>query len=398
MWRTVKNPRLLIVIGVVLIILAAALWPESIEVDLATAERGALQVTVDEEGRTRVRERFVISAPVTGRVQRITLEPGDAIERGRTVLARLTPADPTLLDVRTRGELTAAVEAGRAALGQARAERERAAATLERTQSTLRRQEELANAGLLSREELEAARTAARAADEGLRAAEFAVARTEHDLQMARARLQPGGTGGGTIEIAAPIDGLVLRRHRESEGVVPAGEPLLEVGNIGALEVVADLLSTAAVRVSSGDPVRIEQWGGGHTLDGRVRRVEPSGFLKISALGVEEQRVNAIIDFVNVEEAARVLGDGFRVEVRIIVWQEDEVLKVPVGALFRRSDDWAVFVLDGGRAQLRPIEIGQRSGFEAQVVKGLQPGERIVLHPPDILEDGTRVTERAAAR
>lgn len=395
MWRMVRNPRVLAVVAVVLVILVAALWPESLEVDVAVAERGPLQVTVDEEGRTRVRERFVISSPVTGRVQRITLEPGDAIERGRTVLARLTPADPTLLDVRTRGELTAAVEAGRAALGQARAERERAAATLERAQSTLRRQEELATAGLLSREELESARTAARAAEEGLRAAEFAVARTEHDLQMARARLQPSGSGGGTIDIAAPIDGVVLRRYRESEGVVPAGEALLEVGNAAALEVVADLLSTAAVRVSSGDAVRIEQWGGGRTLEGRVRRVEPSGFMKISALGVEEQRVNVIVDFANPDEAARALGDGFRVEVRIIVWQQDDVLKVPVGTLFRRGDEWAVFVFNGGRAQLRPIEIGRRSSFEAQVVTGLEPGERVVLHPPDILEDGAPVTERA---
>jgi HlyD family secretion protein len=388
----------LAVVAVVIVILAAALWPESVEVDAATVERGPLQVTVDEEGRTRVRERFVVSAPVTGRVQRITLEPGDPIERGRTILARLTPADPALLDTRTRGELSAGVEATRAGLGQARAERERAAATLERARSTLRRQEELANAGLLSQEELETARTAARAAEEALRAAEFAVARTEHDLQMAQARLRPGASGGGTIEIAAPIDGVVLRRYRESEGVVPAGEPLLEVGNTRILEVVADLLSTAAVRVSAGDPVRIEQWGGGRTLEGRVRRVEPSGFMKISALGVEEQRVNVIIDFANPEEAVRALGDGFRVEVRVIVWQEDEVVTVPVGALFRRSDDWAVFVLQDGRARERRIEIGQRNGFDAQVLKGLEPGERVVLHPPDILEDGARVTERAGAR
>jgi HlyD family secretion protein len=276
-----------------------------------------------------------------------------------------------------------------------RAERERGAATLERAQSTLRRQEELATAGLLSREELESARTAARAAEEGLRAAEFAVARTEHDLQMARARLQPTGSGGGTIDITAPIDGVVLRRYRESEGVVPAGEPLLEVGNAAALEVVADLLSTAAVRVSSGDPVRIEQWGGGRTLEGRVRRVEPSGFMKISALGVEEQRVNVIVDFTTPDEAASALGDGFRVEVRIIVWQDDDVLKVPVGTLFRRSEEWSVFVVNGARAQIRTIEVGQRSGFDAQVVKGLEPGDRVVLHPPDILEDGAPVTERA---
>lgn len=395
MWRILKSRRLLAVIAVVAVIAAAALWPESVEVDLARAERGPLQVTVDEEGRTRVRERFVISAPVTGRVQRITLEPGDPIERGRTVLARLTPSDPALLDARTRAELTAAADATRAALGQARAERDRAAATLERARSTLKRQQELSDAGLVSRDELESARTAARAAEEAARAAEFSVARTEYDLQMARARLQPPGEGSGAIAITAPIDGVVLRRIRESEGVVPAGEPLLEVGNTDLIEVVSDLLSTDAVRVSAGDPVLIEQWGGGRSLDGRVRRVEPSGFMKISALGVEEQRVNVIVDITDSAEATRALGDGYRVEIRIVIWSDDDVVKVPVGTLFRRGEDWAVFVVDGGRARLRTVEIGQRNGTDAQVLKGLDPGAPVVLHPPDILEDGTRVEERA---
>ena len=393
MVRILYNRRFLGAVAVVALIAAAALWPEAIEVDVARAERGSLAVTVEEEGRTRVHERFVISAPVAARVQRITLEPGDPIEKGKTVLARLTPADPALLDVRTRGELAAVVDAARAAIGQARAERNRAAAGLQRAQSTLARQQELADSGLVSRDELDAARTAARAAEEAARAAEFSLARAEYDLQVARARLQPSAGGGGVIAITAPIDGVVLRRMRESEGVVPAGEPLLEVGNTGHIEVVADLLSTDAVRVSEGDPVRIDQWGGGRTLDGQVRLVEPSGFTKISALGVEEQRVNVIVDFDD-PQSARALGDAYRVEVRIVIWHSDDVVKIPVGALFRRPDGWGVFVVEGGRARARGIEVGQRNDTEAEVLKGLNPGTPVVLHPPDVLEEGTLIDER----
>jgi HlyD family secretion protein len=392
MW-TLRNPRLLAATAVIVLLVAAAFWPNAVDVDVARVTRGPMQVTIREEGRTRVHDRFVISAPVAGRVQRITLEPGDPIERGRTVLARLTPADPALLDVRARSELSGAVDAARAALGQARAERNRAAAALERAQSALARQEDLAASGLVSRDELEVARTGARAAQEASRAADFSVSRAEYDLQIARARLQPSSRTGAAIEITAPIDGVVLRRVRESEGVVPAGEPLLEVGNTAHMEVVSDLLSTDAVRVSPGDPVEVQQWGGGHPLEGRVHRVEPSGFTKISALGVEEQRVNVIVDFVD-DADARALGDGYRVEVAIVIWREDDVLKVPIGALFRQQEAWAVFVTDTGRARLRQVELGQRNDAEGQVLNGLDEGSTVVLHPPDILEDGARIRER----
>jgi HlyD family secretion protein len=394
MREMLRNKRLWAAVVVVALILAAALWPEAIEVDVAPVERGDLEVTIDEEGETRVREPFMISAPVAGRLQRIVLEPGDRIERDRSVLARLAPADPSLLDPRTRAELTAASQAARAALGQARAERGRAAATLERASDTLRRQQELEAGGLVSRDELEAARVAHRTAEEALRAAEFSVARAEHDLRMAQARIQQPSGGGGLLEIRAPIDGVVLRRFRESEGIVPAGERLLEVGDPARLEVIADLLSTEAVQVSAGDPVRIEQWGGGRPLAGRVRRVEPSGFMKVSALGVEEQRVNVLIDFVNGRNATGELGDGYRVEVRIIVWREDGVLAVPMGALFRRGAEWAVFAVRDGQAQLRTVEIGQRNSTAAQVLDGLSPGDTVVLHPPDALTDGGGVRVR----
>jgi HlyD family secretion protein len=396
MWRTLRNWKLLAGVAGVAAILAVALWPEPIEVDLARASRGPLAVTIDEEGVTRVRERFVVSAPVAGRLQRIALEPGDPIRRNRTVLARLTPAPPALLDARTQAELAAGVDAARASVGQATAERERARAALARLQSSTARQRELAQSGVISRDELEAAEAGLRTAEEAVRAAEFTLNRAEYDLQIARARLQQSVPGSGTIEIVAPISGVVLKRVRESEAIVQAGDPLLEVGDPRQLEIVADLLSTDAVRVPPGARVLVEQWGGGHTLEGRVRRVEPSGFMKISALGVEEQRVNVIIDFVNEADASGALGDGFRVEVRIIVWEAPDVLKAPVGSLFRRGDDWAVFAVEDERARTRIVEIGRRSASEAEVIRGLDASQPIVLHPPDTLADGARIVERAA--
>ncbi len=392
-----KNPRLLGAVALVLVILAFALWPSAMEVDVATVVRGEMQVTIDEEGETRVRDRFVVSAPVMGRVERIELEPGDPVVRGKTVVARVTPAPAPLIDPRTSAELSAAVDAARAAVGQAQAERARAATALTRAQSTLKRLEALEKAGAISGDELEAAQTAVKTAEDAVRAAEFTVARTEHELRLARARLTPSKPGEPAVEVVAPVNGVVLKRMRESASVVPVGEPLLEIGDPGSLEIVSDLLSTDAVRVSVGDAVSIEQWGGPHPLQGRVRRVEPSGFMKISALGVEEQRVNVIIDFADESEGER-LGDGYRVEVRVVIWSADSTLTVPVGSLFRRGEDWAVFVVDGDRARLQVVQLGQRNDRQGQVQSGLSEGQTVVLHPPDTLADGARVRVRAAGQ
>jgi HlyD family secretion protein len=392
-----RYSRVAIVVLIVGAIVAVALWPESIEVDVVQVTRGAMQVTIDEEGETRVRQRFVVSAPVSGRLQRIELEPGDPVVRGKTVVARLMPAASPLIDPRSRAELTAGVEAARAAIGQAQAERDRAAAALARARSTLGRQQALAKAGAIARDQLEAAETAVRTAEEAHRAAEFTITRAEYELQLARARLQgPVAAGGRTVDVVAPIDGTVLRRLRESESVVPVGEPLLEIGDPAQIEIVADLLSTDAVRVRDGVPVLIEQWGGNHPLHGRVRRVEPAGFMKVSALGVEEQRVNVIIDFVDSSGGARQLGDGYRVEVRIVIWDEGDVVKAPVGSLFRNGDGWAAFVVEGGVAHLRPVQLGQRNDTEGEILEGISPGQAVVLHPPDTLTDGMRVTVRGA--
>ena len=394
--RLFKNPRLIAGVAIVGVVLAVALWPSAIDVDVATVARGPMQVTIDEEGETRVRERFVVSAPVMGRVERIVLEPGDPVVRGKTIVARLTPAAAPLIDPRSQAELSAAVAAARAAVGQTRAERERAATALTRAQSTARRLEALLKSGAISGDELEAAQTTSKSAENAFRAADFSVARAEHELQLAQARLKPSSTGGGTVDVVAPVDGVVLKRMRESASVVPVGEPLLEIGDPHTLEVVSDLLSTDAVRVARGASVSIEQWGGPHPLEGRVRLVEPSGFTKVSALGVEEQRVNVIIDFSDLADEAEPasLGDSYRVEVRIVIWQDPAALKVPVGALFRRGDDWAVFVVNEGRVQLQPVHIGQRNDRDGQALKGLSEGQTVVVHPPDTLTDGARIRVR----
>jgi len=391
--RLLKNKKLIAAVLVVAGIVGVALWPESMEVSVVHTERGPMQVTVDEDGETRVRDRFLVTAPVSGRVQRIEIEPGDTVVRGKTVLARITPGESPLLDPRTRSELQAAIEAATAAVGQARAERQRAATALERARTTLRRQQELMKAGAIAADDLDAAETALATSEDALRAAEFTERRAESELQLARARLSAPSTSGRSVDVLSPIDGTVLKRMRESEGIVPVGEPLLEIGEPGRMEIVADLLSTDAVRVSPGAEVLIEQWGGGHTLHGRVRRVEPSGFMKVSALGVEEQRVNVVINFTNPAEASR-LGDAYRVEVRIVLWKESDVLKVPVGALFRQGDGWAVFVVAEGRVRRQMVQLGQRNENEGQITGGLEAGATIVLHPPDTLTDGARVTVR----
>jgi len=398
MWRLLKNPRFLAGSALIALLLVLAFWPKSASVDLAPAERGKMRVTLDEEGETRVRERFVISAPVAGRVERIELEPGDEVVAGQSVVATFNPADPIPLDVRSRAEAEAAVKAAQAGLGRAEAERKRAAATQELARSDLGRMRALAAKQAISKQALESAQSQARTAEESLRAAEFGVANARQELAMARARLL-SATGASTpgqesIVLHSPIDGVVLKRLRESEAVVPAGEPLVELGDPRHLEIVADFLSTDAVRIRPGDPVQIERWGGDVVVQGRVRRVEPSGFLKISALGVEEQRVNVIIDFEDAFEAWKRLGDAYRVEVSVIVWQEESVLKVPTSGLFRRGKSWAVFVAEGGRARLRLVEIGRRNDTDAQVLAGISEGEIVVLHPGETLKDGSRVTPR----
>jgi HlyD family secretion protein len=391
--------RRIVRIGLPILVIAAILvWafrPAAVPADFATVGRGRLEVTVDEEGQTRVRDRYVVSAPVPGRMQRIELDAGDPVAAGKTVVATFMPTDPALLDVRTRAELEARVRAADAALGSARAEEGRAAAELAFAQSELERNRKLLEGGAIARRDLEQAERQAQALARAHQSAAFAVRTAQYQLDVARAALLQTRSGQThEIQLFSPVDGVVLRRLQQSAAVVPAGQPLLEIGNLQDLEIVSDLLSTAAVSVRAGQPVRIEQWGGDHPLRGTVRRVEPSGFTKISALGVEEQRVNAIIDFDDPPDRRPNLGDGFRVEVRIIVWAKDDVLKVPTSSLFRIGEEWAVYVAQDGIAHSRTVSVGQRSGAEAEILKGLSAGERIIVFPSDAIADGVRVAAR----
>ncbi len=319
---------------------------------------------------------------------------------GETVLATFQPSQPTPLDARSRAEAEARVRGAEAALGSAEANDERADAELRYAESVLARYRRLAEEQIVSSERLEEAELDVQTKRKLQRAAEFAVRNAEHELAAARAALveayssNPGRERGEPIVLYSPVDGTVLQRLRWSEAVVPAGEPLLEVGDPTDIEIVSDLLSTDAVKVQPGQRVLIEQWGGERPLQGVVRRVEPYGFTKVSALGVEEQRVNVIVDFTGDFAERRSLGDGYRVEVRVVIWESDDVVKVPTSGLFRHGEGWAVWAVQAGEAVLRQVEIGARNGLEAQVLSGLDVGASVVVHPSDAIVEGVAVEQR----
>ena len=386
--------------GSVTVILAAglalSLRTPPLPVDVTAAVRGPLRVTLDHEGRTRARERYVVAAPVAGRVLRIELEPGDPVTAGRTVLARVLPGAPALLDARARAGAEAQVQVAQANLARARAQRDEAREASRYARSEADRMRNLNAQGLATSQQLDSADADAHVKARALEAADAAVEAAARDLDVARAVLYEGGAQAGTriAEVRAPVGGVLLRRLHESETVVAQGEPLVEVADLADLEVVADYLSTDAVRIQAGMPVVIERWGGAAPLNARVARVEPSGFMKISALGVEEQRVWVVMTFADPRDAWASLGDGYRVEARVIVWQQPDVLKVATGSVFRRGDEWAVFVVDGGTARARTVTIGQRNDVEAEVTGGLEAGAQVVAYPSDQITDGSRVEPR----
>lgn len=391
--------------GSILALLAAGLlyafWPQPTLVDLAAIRRGPLQVTVGDEGWTRVKELFVVSTPVTGRIERVEVKAGD-LATGGEPLVLVNPTEPTPLDVRSRAQAEAVVESAQAALSLSEAAAARARAGLEFAQADLKRAQKLVRSQAVSERTVEAAQLDVKTQQAALATAE-ADQRVRHfELQRAQAALIDPGTTRSfpkparlcCLPVVSPINGRVLRVIEESERVLPAGTPIAEVGDLSGLEVLVQLLSTDAVRIREGSAARIEHWGGDHALRGRVRRIEPQGFTKISALGVEEQRVNVLIDFADPPEHWQSLGAGYRVEARIVVWESDDVMKIPTGALFRDGEAWATFVAAGGRAQLQHVEIGWMNDLEAELRGGLTPGDRVVLHPSDRIRHGARVAER----
>lgn len=373
-----------------------AFRPRPVMVDLATVSRGPLTVAVRDEARTRAREIYVVSSPVAGRVLRVGNRAGERVEAG-AVVAMVQPAPPTLVDERTRREIQAGVVAAEAALRLARSERDRADAQLAHARLEAERTEILFASAVASRAALDRARLDLRTAAAALDNARAAIGVREAELQAARARLigpEGAGASGRAVIVRAPAGGRILRVLQESESVVPQGAPLLELGDSGDLEIVAELLSTDAARISAGAPAMIEAWGGGPPLRGRVRLVEPFGFRKVSALGVEEQRVNVVIDPVDPPAAWAAVGHGYRVEVAVTVWRSEAAVRVPVAALFRHDGQWAVFKVVRGRARLQTVEIGQDNGDLAEVLAGLRPGDRVVLNPNQAISEGTRVRSR----
>jgi HlyD family secretion protein len=381
-------------------VLKYAFAPRPVPVELARAAAGPLRVTIDEDGRTRIRERYVVSAPLGGHLRRIELHPGDAVIAGKTRIATIEPAAPELLDPRTRAQLEARRQVAETQVQLAGPRIERARAAQELALSELARAETLAAEQALSRQEFDRVREASRAANEELKSAEYARQIAGFELEQARAALLRStpdtarGDHSWELCVTSPIDGRVLRVFHEDAAVVPTSARLVEVGDPTDLEAEIDVLSSDAVRIRPGARVLFEHWGGDRPLEGRVRVVEPAGFLKISALGVEEQRVNVIVDFVTPPDQRRALGDAYRVEARIVVWEAERVLKVPVGALFRSEGDWTVFAVRSGRARLLRVEVGHSNGRETAIVSGLTAGDEVILHPSDKIADGVAIRLR----
>ncbi|MFN3514459.1 MAG: efflux RND transporter periplasmic adaptor subunit [Phenylobacterium sp.] len=379
---------------VLALLLAAAFWPRAMQAELAEVTRGDLTVRVRDEGRTRVREAYVISAPLAGRLLRVGNRAGETVRAGETI-ALIEPSDPTLLDERTRREVQAAARSAEAALALAREEQRRADAQFAHARTEADRVERLAATGFAAPSALDRARLEVASASAAADAARANVEARAAELQGARTRLitpDQIGSGGRSVAIRAPTSGRVLRVMQESESVVNAGAAIMEIGDPGALEVVAEFLSSDAVQVRPGADALIDAWGGG-ALRGRVRQVEPFGFLKVSALGVEEQRVNVILDFLETPPAGA-LGHGYRVEAAVTAWQGRNVVRAPVGALFRRDGAWAVFKVERGRARLHRVEVGRNDGETAEIRAGLAPGDVVVLHPDRALSNGDRVRRR----
>lgn len=393
--RTHNKIALGIVLAGAAALVAWALRPPPVSVELAEVMRGTFELTVSDDGKTRVRERYTVYAPLAGHLERILLKAGDPVERGQ-VVALMTPVAPALLDARTARELQARIGAAEAQHLRARAEVARILAQRDQAQADFNRQARLSKEGFISAAAREQAELALRTADRSVEAARYAEDAAGHDLSQARAALAlyRGGDKGAKWEVTAPVRGLALKVLQESEGAVALGTPLIELADPRSLEALVDVLSQESVAIRPGMPARIELGRGVAPLAARVRLVEPAAFTKISALGVEEQRVNVVLDFVETLDKVQTLGDGFRVEATIVTHSVADAVKVPVGALFRDGEDWAVFVAEGGRAVKRTVRAMQRNSTEARVEDGLRPSDRVVVYPSDTLRDGSRILAR----
>lgn len=397
-----KNQTWVLAVAGTLAVVAVLGWafaPRAQAVETANASVGVFEATVEEDGKTLLRDRYLVSAPLAGLLARSPLREGDSVAAG-AVVATLTPLLPTLTDARTLREQQLQVQIAQAQVLRAQARLEGAQVALMQTRNEAQRSEQLVGQGFVSRTKLDNDRLTNQAAQKELEAATQERRIATHDVEQAKAALQAvqhaGAAGGSGFSVRAPVAGRVLRVLQASESTVALGTPLLELGNVAQLEVVAELLTTDALLVKPGSAVVVERWGGNGELRGRVRMVEPGGFTKVSALGVEEQRVKVHIDIETPHEQWQALGDGYRVSVRIVTLRREQALQVPVSAVFSRADatGMAVLVVEGGRAWLRPVQLGGRNGSSAWLTGGLQAGEQVIVYPPATVKDGSRVTRR----
>lgn len=384
------------VVVAVFILIVYGFLPRATAVDVAKVTRGPLTIMVEEEGKTRVKDRFVISAPVSGYMRRIALEAGDFVKRGQTV-AELEPLRSAVLDPRSRAAAEAEVSSAEAALKASEENAHARAADSEYAKENRKRMKNLYAMGYVSKDTMEQAESEARRAEANLLSAEASVKAARSSVEKARSALlyaAEGPSSGKTVHVCSPVEGRVLKLQRESEGVVSSGDPLIDVGDPKNLEVKVEVLSSDAVKLKPGTPVFFERWGGDSALRGEVTVIEPGGFTKVSSLGVEEQRTLVIADITSLPEEWQRLGDNYRVDANFIIWQGKDVLQIPAGALFRKDGDWVVFVYKNKKAELRRIQIGHRNGFTAEVVSGLLQGEMVITHPDESIKDGSRVRPR----
>jgi HlyD family secretion protein len=383
-------------LAALLTLITWGLWPKAVEVETGTVARGPLTVHVAEEGKTRIRNRYLVASPVAGKMRRVSLKPGDTVEAGTTLLTAIEPTPAPLLDPRARIQAEAVVSQLEASRRRATESLEAARAALTLAMADRDRMRSVRKDGTISDSDRDRMEADASIKAAEVRAMEFSLQVIDHELAQARAALEQPATRSddNLVEIKAPVSGRVLHVMQESETVVTPGMAILEIGDPSDLEIEAEILSRDAVTIRPGDPVEIDHWGGEAPLKARVRRVEPAAFTKISALGVEEQRVIVLCDLIDPPETARTLGDRFRVEVRVAVWHDDDVLAAPAGALFRRSNAWHAFVYQNGRARLVAIDAGRTDGRHTQILGGLKDGQHVLLHPPDTVDDGTRVVPR----
>ncbi|NJO31878.1 MAG: HlyD family efflux transporter periplasmic adaptor subunit [Rhodospirillales bacterium] len=377
---------------------AWALWPKAIAVDVARIARGPILITVEDEGKSRIKDLYTVSTPITGKVVRLSLEAGDHVKKDMTTIAVIEPMAPAFLDVRTHRELEAHAEAAKAGVALAEAEANQAQAELAFAQSELVRATSLSRTKTISERALERARIDVETRQASLARAKAGLEVRKRELESARARLiapEEAWNGevptGCCVTVKAPVSGRVLRVMQESERVIAAGTPLIEIGDLKNLEFVVDLLSADAVKVADGAGAIIDGWGG-PPLDAKVTRIEPAGFTKVSALGIEEQRVRTILQLRGAAEVASKLGHEYRILVRISVYEIASALRVPISALFRRGDQWAVYIVENGRTRSSAVQVGYRNGQFAEVLGGLAEGKLVVLHPSDRVHEGTRVT------